>query len=1251
MERVKVWSKEVTIPTYEIGEYSKLPMFLEKRVYQGSSGRVYPHPVCESVSDEKTDKVYRAVFLENEYLLVMVLPEIGGRIQRILDKTNQYDAVYYNEVIKPALVGLAGPWISGGIEFNWPQHHRPSTFDPVDYSFQENEDGSATILVGETEKMYRTKGMAAYTLYPGKAYLEIKGQLYNGTDRPQTFLWWANPAVAVNDDTQSVFPPDVHAVMDHGKRDVTGFPISTGTYYKVDYSAGVDISRYKNIPVPTSYMAYHSDYDFVGNYDHSKKAGLLHVADHHISPGKKQWTWGNGDFGRAWDKNLTDENGPYIELMTGVFTDNQPDFTFIAPYEEKTFTQYFMPYKEVGAVKCASRDVMVNLETEDGAAGKAASENTAACDRASGDDKAKCGASRKGKARVGVYTTSLGRYIIRLADETGRLLWQTEAEISPEKPYVAEVQLVRERDGEYVTEARDGETGIVHSDDKPGDMEDSPENDAVMRGVKKTEQRSLTLSVYDSDGRILLSYTKPGEAEAKEPLPDPALPCEKPKDIESMEELYLTGLHLEQYRHATYRPEDYYREGLKRDPTDIRINNAYGRLLYNRGKFRKAEKHFRAAIEKATWKNPNPYDCEPYYNLGLALKKQGKYEDAYDAFYKAIWDGNMQDKGFYQLAALAAGKEDWAAALDFVEKSLLRGMHNIKARNLKTAILRLTGKTDEARALAAETRKIDPLDHGSLYEMLRLTEDVNLEQGADVQEAAAGAKGLPGVLKKDIAVNKPESVGQGAALQSGESPEWLNLASQFKTLLRDDMDSYLELAIDYGEWGLYEEAVRVLRLYMEGAGTACKARTADSPMVHYYLAYFLNESGRSVNKKNKGSIPAGSSEACVSDHVKSELAAAAHCACDYCFPVRLHDILALSFAIEQNPADANARYLLGNLYYDKGRWKKAEVLWQEAEALDSDNAIVHRNLALLYFNKKKDPEQAQEQMQKALAAAPDDARIFFEADQLDRQLNKPFAERLENMERHRALLEGRDDLYTEYITLLNCAGEYEKALDAMLTHKFHPWEGGEGKIPAQYKAARIGLAQQKMAAKDYEAAVDCLNRALTYPENFGEGKLAGTMDNDVYYFLGKAYEPTDPVQAQEMYRLALRGGDDLSSAQYYNDQPPEMFYYRALATAALGEEETARRKFDNLFAYGILHLRDKAEIDYFAVSLPDFLIFETDLKRKNRVNCEFLAALGSYGLKEYEHAAYFMREGLAEDNAHQGLLRLRQEMESLLNKD
>ena len=283
---VKAWREIVTIPTYEIGLPEKNPIFLEKRVYQGSSGVVYPYPVIESISDEKTDKEWMAVFLENEYIKVMVLPELGGRIQMAYDKIRERHFVYYNHVIKPALVGLTGPWISGGIEFNWPQHHRPSTYLPTDCDIVENEDGSVTVWINEMERMFHQKGMAGFTLRPGCAYLEIQGRVSNRTPLPQTFLWWANPA---------------------GKRAVSSFPIATGTYYKMDYSAGVDISNYRNIKVPTSYMAVNSKYNFEGGYENDTQAGMLHVASHHFSPGKKQWTWGNGDFGRAWDRNLTDE--------------------------------------------------------------------------------------------------------------------------------------------------------------------------------------------------------------------------------------------------------------------------------------------------------------------------------------------------------------------------------------------------------------------------------------------------------------------------------------------------------------------------------------------------------------------------------------------------------------------------------------------------------------------------------------------------------------------------------------------------------------------------------------------------------------------------------------------------------------------------------------------------------------------------------------------------------------------------------
>lgn len=625
--------EKINIPTYKIAEPEKCPLFIEKRAYQGSSGKVYPLPVTERIYDEKFVKEYTAVILENDYLYVMVLPELGGRIQRAYDKTNGYDFVYYNRVIKPALVGLAGPWISGGIEFNWPQHHRPSTFSPVDFSISEHKDGSVTAYLGETDAMYGTKGTAAITLYPDKAYIEIKGRLYNPTDFPQTFLWWANPAVAVGDDTFSVFPPDVNAVYDHGKRDVSTFPIATGKYYKYDYSAGVDISRYKNILVPTSYMAASSEFDFIGNFSERADCGLLHIADHHISPGKKQWTWGCGDFGKMWDKNLTDDDGPYIELMTGVFADNQPDFTWLKPHEEKTFTQYFMPYKSVGRVSNATKDIVIGV---------------------TGDN-------------IKIYSTGIRNDALIKVFSKDQEIFSEVANLSPDSCYCRDM------------------VGLI----------------------------SYRIEVYDKNG-CLLCKCKEFEV-SDSPVPEPAKALDKPENIKSLEELYLAGQHLEQYRHATYNPGDYYIEGLKRDNTDIRLNNAYGLFLLKNGHIKESITYFKNAVTKQTWRNPNPYSGECYFNLGLAYELSGDNNSAYDAFYKSVWSAETASQGFYHLACLSSINKDYSKALEFIDESISRNYHNMKARVFKAELMSLLGINNSV--FLNESIEIDELSMGVLYQL------------------------------------------------------------------------------------------------------------------------------------------------------------------------------------------------------------------------------------------------------------------------------------------------------------------------------------------------------------------------------------------------------------------------------------------------------------------------------------------------------------------------------------------------------
>ncbi len=355
----------LTLPTYRVGVAEKNPVFFEKRVYQGSSGKVYPVPFIDKVSDEPESVTYQSVRLENEFVRLVMLPEIGGRILIGQDKTNaDYDFFYRQDVIKPALVGLAGPWISGGVEFNWPQHHRPGTFLPADVSIEEEADGARTVWMSEHDPLNRLKGMHGLRLRPGSSLIELRARLFNRTPLTQSFLWWANVAARVHDRYQSFFPPDVHYVADHAVRAQASFPAARESYYGVRYQDrpdANDLSWYKNIPVPTSYMVCETAGSFFGGYDHAAQGGFLHVANRHIAPGKKQWTWGNHAFGWAWDRELTDTGGPYVELMAGVYTDNQPDFSNLLPYETKTFSQFWWPIQQTGPVQEANERAALRL--------------------------------------------------------------------------------------------------------------------------------------------------------------------------------------------------------------------------------------------------------------------------------------------------------------------------------------------------------------------------------------------------------------------------------------------------------------------------------------------------------------------------------------------------------------------------------------------------------------------------------------------------------------------------------------------------------------------------------------------------------------------------------------------------------------------------------------------------------------------------------------------------------------------------
>jgi tetratricopeptide (TPR) repeat protein len=647
---VKLWEQDEVIPTYLSGPPDPNPMFYFGRQSQGAEGRIYPYPLYDNLTNEKGGQRYHVVYLENEYVKIGILPEIGGRLFSAVDKTDNYDFVYRQHVIKPALIGLIGAWISGGIEWNIPHHHRASTFLPVQWSTEENPDGSKTIWVGELEVRQRMRWAVGYTLRPGSSVLTCSVRILNRTPMANTMLCFANVAVNANENYQIIFPPSTQWVTYHGKREFASWPIAHSRYSGADFTAGVDVSWYKNHLTANSMFAWNYQDDFFAGYDHGKQAGTMSIADHHVVPGKKFWTWGSGPRGRLWDDILTDTDGPYIELMVGAYSDNQPDYSWLQPFEERSFTMNWYPFRDIGGVKNANLEAAVNLELR-------AEGNTAE--------------SRRLFANLGFYTTKeFPHATVRLTAGGAtaiKTILEEKISINPAKPYTKSIRF-------------------------PDDVDE--------QGVR------VSLSV---DGREIIGYA-PGRLQ---PIDRPAVvtPPPAPSAITNDEELFLAGLRIDQFHDPSRRADPYWEEALKRDPGDTEANTGLGLLDLRNAKFASAEAHFRKALERLTAKYTSPKNAEPLYYFGVALAAQGKTGEAFDAFYKAAWSQEWKSPAYFSLAEIASGRGDFVAALNYANSSLDANALNVRAYGLKSAALRHLGRVKEAReVIEFAQRKTDPLD-------------------------------------------------------------------------------------------------------------------------------------------------------------------------------------------------------------------------------------------------------------------------------------------------------------------------------------------------------------------------------------------------------------------------------------------------------------------------------------------------------------------------------------------------------------
>jgi len=342
---VKASRGELTLPTY--------PWAAVKHPYFRGTDKVniYPYPMLDFLSRDKTNRTYRTVILENEYLRIVFLPELGGKIHEVIDKTAGRPMFYVNNVIKPGLIGQCGAWTSGGVEWNTgPQGHTVGCMQPVAVEILPAEkDGSRSVAIGETERIYGTKWTVIVTLRPGRSFIEERIRIYNPTETIRPYYFWNCTAMPNTPGFRFIYPMTLGT--DHGAEKFFDWPIDHGK----------DLTRGTNYQDASSIFAWHCDQDFFGSYDDGADRGVVSYANHQQVPGKKAWTWGQGGFGRMHQMDLTDTDGPYNEVQTGPLL-TQGEVGRLDPCEAVEWQEWWYPVHGIGGFTFANRDLAANVE-------------------------------------------------------------------------------------------------------------------------------------------------------------------------------------------------------------------------------------------------------------------------------------------------------------------------------------------------------------------------------------------------------------------------------------------------------------------------------------------------------------------------------------------------------------------------------------------------------------------------------------------------------------------------------------------------------------------------------------------------------------------------------------------------------------------------------------------------------------------------------------------------------------------------
>ena len=1111
----------VVLPTYAPGGYDKTPLFYTGRVYQGAQGRVYPYPMQDVLHDEKFDETYKYLTLENEWLQMGLLPEHGGHLLNFTDKATGFETFYRQHVIKPALIGMLGAWISGGVEWNFPHHHRATTAMPIDWRAVDNADGSKTIWIGETELRRRLKWTIGLSLLPDRAVLKAENVFMNRQPWIESMIYWANVSVHCGDDYQILFPPSMHLGFDHHKNYWTSFPIgprkeevellpSQRSKYADDISGTMDLSWWKNFTIESrSIFGFDPDNSFMAGYDHKKQCGTAHVSNRHITVGKKFFLWGNFPEAHVWDKVLTDNDGPYLELMVGCWSDNQPDYSWIAPYETRKVEQFWFPVKGIGGIKNVTIDGAVNV------------------DRLADD-----------KLLVGFHSTRvLKDCTITLFKDREAVFTEKGVAIDPNSPWCKTI--------------------------------------AAEKGV--ADQR-YTAALADASGKVFLSYT-PVPPQGDVELPPKVENPKPPKEYTSAELAYEVGLRLDQFQNGLIDPEPYYKRALEIDPDYSKANLAMGVRLAKNGSYAEAKPYLERAVARATQNHTRALDAAPEYYLALVERYLGNLKRAEDLFWRCTWRLTHKKESYVELARIAALRGDWTEALARIDDALALGQDEAKLWTMKGIFLK---KLAECSRRDAETRRDLAAKDAKIAKSFSQDFSQSCKSSQSCQKtlcASAPLRKINPAFCFDMAIQSDPLEYWAVVERDGFAAAEKNRGLKAQQLLECISDYWgigcYDEVIALCDAALAKAATE--KPYAtEGAlplkDTLAACDSYKNALFGYFKGAALCRKSQVEGRKSPECRP--SAVECPSD-ANSAFAAAAAMPTDYCFPNRLEEEEVLKIAAKAAPELANTWYYLGCCEWNHDRkdaglsnWKKCVELCETTNPVNPVNPVKKPSsyaLALrcigfalshpgTYFTNTGVPsgvpsKEAYEYYLRSLEADPSNFRTLDEAGKLAEKLNLPASERLALMEKYRATVDKYDPCILRYAYTLNAVGRYAEAHEILTTRRFHVWEGADGLL-APFVESCLGLGKAAMEKGDYKTALKFFEESTTYPENLQAGRPgdAGTEPKSRYYMAQCKKALGDAAGYKAELENSLKGWIHAG----------EMDYWRVKALRELGRDaETA----------------------------------------------------------------------------------------------